>query len=127
LLVDHPRQLCLRVQGRVRGGETLCHKISGQGAECFLIATLEWRGVRHERARKALRGWRSYVISIISAGIKAWEIRPGVDARKLATLIISSLEGAIMLYRLERNPEALRAVKAHLDRYLETEARLPAK
>jgi TetR/AcrR family transcriptional repressor of nem operon len=74
-----------------------------------------------------LRGWRSYIISIISAGIKAREIRPRIDAKKLATLIISSLEGSVMLYRLERNEEALRAVQAHLDDYLETEVRLTSK
>jgi hypothetical protein len=51
--------------------------------------------------RKALRGWRSYVVSIVSVGIKAREIRPKVDAKRLATLIISSLEGTTMLYRLE--------------------------
>jgi TetR/AcrR family transcriptional repressor of nem operon len=80
-----------------------------------------------ERARKALRGWRNYVIAIVDAGIKAREIRPKIDAKKVATLIISSLEGAVMLYRLERNEEALRAVQAHLDSYLETEVRLPSK
>src|SRR4029077_13555906 len=74
--------------------------------------------VLRERARKALRGWRSYVISIIDAGIKAREIRPRVDAKKLATLIISSLEGAVMLYRLERNEQALGTVRGHLDNYL---------
>jgi TetR/AcrR family transcriptional repressor of nem operon len=74
-----------------------------------------------------LRGWRSYVVSIISAGIKAREIRPKVDAKKLTALIISSLEGAIMLYRLERNEEALRAVQSHLDNYLETEVRVRSK
>jgi TetR/AcrR family transcriptional regulator, transcriptional repressor for nem operon len=83
--------------------------------------------VLRARARKALRGWSSYVVSIISAGIKAREIRPKVDAKKLTTLIISSLEGAIMLYRLERNEEALRAVQSHLDNYLETEVRLGSK
>jgi len=83
--------------------------------------------VLRERARKALRGWRNYTISIVSAGIKAREIRPRVDAKKLATLIISSLEGGIMLYRLERSEEALRAVQAHLDNYLEKEVRVPSK
>jgi TetR/AcrR family transcriptional repressor of nem operon len=80
-----------------------------------------------ERARKALRGWRSYIVAIISAGSKAREIRPKVDRKKLATLIISSLEGAIMLDRLERNEEALRAVQVHLDNYLETEIRVASK
>src|SRR3989442_12995114 len=83
--------------------------------------------VLRDRARKALSGWRKYLISLVGAGIKAREIRPKVDAKKLATLIISSLEGAIMLYRLERSEEALRAVQAHLDNYFETEVRVPSK
>jgi TetR/AcrR family transcriptional repressor of nem operon len=64
---------------------------------------------------------------MINAGIKVRDIRSGVDAKKLATLIISSLEGAVMLYRLERNEEALRAVQAHLDNYLETEVRVRSR
>jgi TetR/AcrR family transcriptional repressor of nem operon len=91
------------------------------------IDTDDGNSVLRARARKALRGWRSYVISIISAGIKAREIRPSIDAKKLATLIISSLEGAIMVYRLERNEEALRTVQDHLDSYLETGVRVPSK
>jgi len=59
--------------------------------------------VLRERARKALRSWRNYIISVISAGIKAREIRPRIDAKKVATLVISSLEGASMLYRLVAN------------------------
>ena len=88
------------------------------------IDTDDGNAVLRERARKALRGWRSYVISMISAGIKAREIRPRIDAKKLATLIISSLEGAIMVYRLERNEEALRVIQGHLNSYLETEVRV---
>jgi len=91
------------------------------------IDTDDGNSVLRERARKALRGWSSYLSSMVSAGIKAREIRPQIDAKKLATLIISSLEGAVMVYRLERNEDALRAVKAHLDSYLETEVRLPSK
>src|SRR6267143_2902446 len=68
--------------------------------------TDDGNSVLRGRARKALREWRSYIISVISAGIKAREIRPKVDAKKLATLIISSLEGSVMVYRLERNEEA---------------------
>jgi TetR/AcrR family transcriptional repressor of nem operon len=91
------------------------------------IDTDDGNSVLLERARKALRGWRSYLISMISAGIKAREIRSRVDAKKLATLIISSLEGAIMVYRLDRTEQALRAIQAHLNNYLETEVRRPAK
>jgi TetR/AcrR family transcriptional repressor of nem operon len=91
------------------------------------IDTDDGNSVLRQRARKALHGWRTYLVSIVRAGIKAGEIRPRIDAKKLATLIVSSLEGAIMVYRLERNEEALRAVQAHLDHYLETEVRVPSK
>jgi TetR/AcrR family transcriptional repressor of nem operon len=91
------------------------------------IDTDDGNSVLRERARKALRGWRSYLISVIGTGIKAREIRPRIDAKESATLIISSLEGAIMLCRLERTNEALRGVQAHLDHYLETEVRVPSK
>jgi TetR/AcrR family transcriptional regulator, transcriptional repressor for nem operon len=91
------------------------------------IDTDDGNSMLRERARQALRGWRGYLISVIRAGIKAREIRPRMEAKKLATLIISSLEGAIMLCRLERTEEALRAVQAHLDSYFETDVRVPSK
>jgi TetR/AcrR family transcriptional regulator, transcriptional repressor for nem operon len=91
------------------------------------IDTDDGNSVLRERARSALRGWRDYVALIIRMGIKAHEIRPRIDARKLATLIISSLEGAVMVYRLERDEEALRAVRAHLENYLESEVRAPSR
>jgi len=83
--------------------------------------------VLRERARKALNGWRSYIISIVREGIKAGEIRPRTDAKKLATLMISALEGAIMVGRLERSEDALRAVQAYLANYLEVEIRAASK
>src|SRR5712692_7631694 len=91
------------------------------------VDTDDGNSVLRARARKALRGWRGYLISMIRAGIKAREIRSTIHAKKLATLIISSLEGAIMVYRLERTEEALRAVQAHLGSYLETEVRARPK
>jgi TetR/AcrR family transcriptional repressor of nem operon len=91
------------------------------------VDTDDGNSVLRGRARKALRAWRSYMISIISAGTKSREIRSRVDAKKLATLIISSLEGAIMLSRIERNEEALRTIQAHLDRYLDAEVRVQSR
>ena len=91
------------------------------------VDTDDGNPVLRDRARKALRDWRSYLVWMIRAGIKARDIRSKVDANRLATLIISSLEGAIMVYRLERNEEALRAIQTHLDNYLETEVRVPPK
>jgi hypothetical protein len=42
----------------------------------------------------------------------------------MAMLIISSLEGALMISRLERNRDALLAARAHLENYLEKEVRV---
>jgi TetR/AcrR family transcriptional regulator, transcriptional repressor for nem operon len=83
--------------------------------------------VLRARARRALSGWRSYIVAIVRDGIKAEEIRAKTDAKKLATLIISSLEGAVMVYRLERSDEALRTIRGYLDNYLETEIRAASK
>jgi len=77
-----------------------------------------------ERARKALREWRDLLISIIDTGIKQKEIKRSADAEKLATLIISSLEGALMIGRLERDREALLIAKTHLNDYIEQQVRL---
>ena len=91
------------------------------------VDTDDGNSMLRERARRALNEWRSYIVSTVQAGIKAREIRSGTDARKVATLIISSLEGAIMLCRLERTDGPLRQVQAHLDEYLETRVRVLPK
>jgi len=79
--------------------------------------------VMRERARDALRQWQSRLSSIVSSGVKRREVRRGTSPKTLATLIISSLEGALMISRLERNDHALREVQEHLNSYLETEVR----
>jgi TetR/AcrR family transcriptional repressor of nem operon len=119
--VDRLKQLVANFverRGTIRGGCPLLNTA---------VDTDDGNPVLRERARKALRVWRSYILEVINAGIRSREIRPRVDAKILATLIISSLEGAIMVYRLERTEEALRGVQAHLDNYLETEVRVPSK
>jgi TetR/AcrR family transcriptional repressor of nem operon len=80
--------------------------------------------VLRECALNGLRVLRDHLSSIIATGIKRKEIRRGVDAKKVATLVISSLEGALMISRLERDREALAAARSHLECYLETEVRL---
>jgi TetR/AcrR family transcriptional regulator, transcriptional repressor for nem operon len=79
--------------------------------------------VLRERARQALGKWQNLLTSVINDGIQRREIRGGVDPNRLAMLIISSLEGALMISRLERNRDALVAARSHLDSYLEKEIR----
>ena len=79
--------------------------------------------ILRERARKALQGWRRRLVEILAEGINRKQIRREVDSKKLATLIISSLEGALMMSRLERTNDALLVVQSYLDGYLETAVR----
>jgi hypothetical protein len=48
-----------------------------------------------------LRECRDLLSSITNTGIERQEIRREVDARRVATLIISLLEGALMVSRVE--------------------------
>jgi TetR/AcrR family transcriptional regulator, transcriptional repressor for nem operon len=83
--------------------------------------------ILRERARKALHQWQDILSDIVSTGLERKEIRNGIAPRKLATLIIGSLEGALMISRLERNRDALIDTQAHLERYLDSEVRLQHK
>jgi TetR/AcrR family transcriptional regulator, transcriptional repressor for nem operon len=76
-----------------------------------------------ERAERALRQWRERLASIIRTGIKDGAINSRVDSKKVAVLVISSLERALMISRLNRGREALRVVQAYLEQYLDTEVR----
>jgi TetR/AcrR family transcriptional repressor of nem operon len=79
--------------------------------------------VLRERARQALAQWQNLLVSVTNEGIQQKEIRTDVDAKNLAMLIISSLEGALMISRLERNRDALEAARSHWDAYLEKDVR----
>jgi TetR/AcrR family transcriptional regulator, transcriptional repressor for nem operon len=80
--------------------------------------------VLRTRARKALLGWQTFLGTIIAEGIRKGEIRSDVAKTKLANAIIASLEGAIMISRLEQNPQPLRDAQSHLEKYLEAKVRM---
>jgi TetR/AcrR family transcriptional repressor of nem operon len=78
-------------------------------------------GNRLLRARvvKALKGWVGYLESIVVHAIEQGEIQPDAEPRAVATIIVATLEGALMMSRLERNDSALRRVQKHLENYLD--------
>jgi TetR/AcrR family transcriptional repressor of nem operon len=77
--------------------------------------------VLRARVAKALRSWLARLQTIVRKAKERGETQAGVDPRTVATLIVATLEGALMMSRLERNDEPLRRVQQHLKRYLETE------
>jgi TetR/AcrR family transcriptional regulator, transcriptional repressor for nem operon len=81
--------------------------------------------VLRDKVRKALRGWQTMIVGILDDGIAAGTIRPEIDRSAVANHIIGSLEGAMLISRIERNDTALREAVASLDAYLESHLRAP--
>jgi len=75
------------------------------------------------RARRALTWLLDHLQSIAEEGRKRSEVRSDVDSAKLATLIASTLEGSLMVSRLQRKDEPLDLACHHLEEYLETKVR----
>lgn len=75
------------------------------------------------KARRAFGSWLGRLQSIIEEGQERGEIRSGVNPADLATLIVTTLEGSLMLERLQRTPEPLNIACRHLEEYLDTNIR----
>src|SRR6202166_941975 len=72
------------------------------------------------KARRAFTSWRGLLQSIVEEVQRRAEIRSAIDPMELATLIVTTLEGSLMLERLQRTPETLNIACRHLEEYLET-------
>ena len=77
------------------------------------------------KARRALRLWLDRLQMIAEEGRRQGEVRNGVDSAELATLIVSTLEGSLMVSRLQRERNPLDLACRHLEDYLETKVRAP--
>ena len=76
-----------------------------------------------ERARGALTRWRTWIERRVTRGIEAGEVRPQVDGDLLATLLITMVEGAVMMSKAYDDPLYIRRAVAYLSDYLEREVR----
>lgn len=81
--------------------------------------------ILRQRVRAALADWQSLIISILDSGIRAGTIRAAIDTRASANRIIASLEGAMLLSRIEGSREPLQTTLRELDNYIETQLRAP--
>jgi len=72
------------------------------------------------RAQSAMNNLRSTIHRIVNKGIERQEVRPGVDADEVASILIATLEGAVMLSNLYKDPIYMRRIAAHMERYIET-------
>ena len=69
-------------------------------------------------ALKILSGLRSGLISILEKGIYFKQLKRGIDKELYATLIIASLEGAIMMSKLSGNDDDIKRIIKHLEKQI---------
>jgi TetR/AcrR family transcriptional repressor of nem operon len=76
-----------------------------------------------KKVRQALDYWLNRLQSIVEEGKQRGEIHSAIDSAELAMLIVSSMEGGLMVSRLQRRDDALDSACRHLEKYLERTAR----
>lgn len=77
--------------------------------------------ILRDRVTKALEGWISRLQTYLRLAAKQGELRPGVDTKAVATMVIATLEGALMMSRLEKSDRALKGVEKYLYSWLDRE------
>lgn len=77
-----------------------------------------------ERAQRAMNSWRELFRKIIEKGIIKGEIRPNVDADEIASILISTLEGSVMMSKLYSDSIHVERAIRHLSNYLNTYLRI---
>ena len=76
------------------------------------------------RVRKALKGWEDLLAKIVEDGQSSGEIKPEIDSHSVANIVISTLEGATILARINKRSAAVADAQRHLSLYLETVVRI---
>jgi TetR/AcrR family transcriptional regulator, transcriptional repressor for nem operon len=72
------------------------------------------------RAAQAATDWLRLIGSIVKEGVGSGELGPGTDPRATASLVVATLEGALMLSKLHDDPAHMHRAVDHLKRHLES-------
>lgn len=75
--------------------------------------------VLRKLVQTGLANWKNHLCGIVEEGIRRKEIRKSVDPRRIANTMIATLEGALMISRLEGQPTALRDAQRSLESVLD--------
>ena len=76
--------------------------------------------VLRDRARSAMDDWRITIHRIVNKGIERREVDPATDADEVASILIATLEGAVMLSSLYKDPVHMKRATAHMEHYIES-------
>lgn len=72
-----------------------------------------------QRARLAMESWHSLIQRLLRKGVERGEISASADADAAATIIIATIEGALMMSKLYDDNRFLAQAIAHLQAYLD--------
>jgi TetR/AcrR family transcriptional repressor of nem operon len=70
------------------------------------------------RAREALAGWRTRLSSLMDSAMQQGTVKGGIQPRAVASIVIGTLEGALMMSRLDGDRHALETARDHLISYI---------
>lgn len=80
-----------------------------------------------EKAREAMSGWHRLIGKITKDGVESGELSSQADPYEMASIITSTLEGALMLSKLFDNPIHMKRAVEHLKGHLRTLAQDPKR
>lgn len=78
-----------------------------------------------EKAQLAMDAWRSLLQRIVTQGIKRGELRSTVDIDTVSTILIATIEGAIMLSKLYGDTSHLVRALDYLKAYVQQQLAVP--
>jgi TetR/AcrR family transcriptional regulator, transcriptional repressor for nem operon len=85
----------------------------------------DWgQAVLRDRAKQAMNDWREMLCKVIARGISKQEIQPTVHPDEVATLMIMTLEGGLMMSQLYNDRTFLDRATEHLKLHLMREIAL---
>ena len=85
------------------------------------VDTDDGNPILRARAADALKFWLNRLQRIVARAAQDGELKATVDPVNVATFIVASLEGALMISRLQGSDKALRRIEQQLYRYLDAD------
>lgn len=79
-----------------------------------------------ERAQLAMDAWRNLIRRIVDKGLLRGELAPTIDADTVATILIATIEGALMLSKLYGDASYLERALDYLKTYVQSQLAQPA-
>ncbi len=91
---------------------------------CILLTTAveadDTNPALRERAQNAMDEWRAYITRTVTRGIEKGQLRSDVDAGTVTSLMLASLEGAVMLSKLYDDASHMQRIGDFLTTYIDS-------